>query len=74
MFNTATVVGVGCNIYGTGFPRNFVHSFIEGGNSGFEEVNLKKFYITTEKMMARRKKEFTERDKDICQYIFELDK
>ncbi|MGL4805485.1 MAG: putative sugar nucleotidyl transferase, partial [Bacteroidales bacterium] len=34
MFNTATVVGVGCNIYGTGFPRNFVHSFIEGGNSG----------------------------------------
>ena len=74
MFNTATVVGVGCNIYGTGFPRNFVHSFIEGRNSGFEEVNLKKFYITTEKMMARRKKEFTERDKDICQYIFELDK
>lgn len=74
MFNTATVVGVGCNIYGTGFPRNFVHSFIEGGNSGFEEVNLKKFYVTTEKMMARRKKEFTEMEKDICQYIFELDK
>ncbi|MGL5636658.1 MAG: glucose-1-phosphate thymidylyltransferase, partial [Bacteroidales bacterium] len=74
MFNTATVVGVGCNIYGTGFPRNFVHSFIEGGNSGVEEVNLKKFYVTTEKMMARRQKEFTETEKDICQYIFEIDK
>ena len=31
MFNTATVVGVGCNIHGSGFPRNFVASFQEGG-------------------------------------------
>ena len=30
MFNTATVVGVGVNIHGSGFPRNFVASFLEG--------------------------------------------
>ena len=27
MFNTATVVGVGCNIFGPGFPRTFIPSF-----------------------------------------------
>lgn len=74
MFNTATVVGVGCNIYGTGFPRNFVSSFLEGGNSGFEQTNIKKFFTTTEKVMARRSKELTEEDKQICLHIFESDR
>ena len=27
MFNTGTVVGVSTNIFGSGFPRNFVPSF-----------------------------------------------
>ncbi|MDE6715769.1 MAG: glucose-1-phosphate thymidylyltransferase, partial [Muribaculaceae bacterium] len=35
MLNTATVLGVGVNIYGAGFPRNFVASFSEGGASGY---------------------------------------
>lgn len=74
MFNTATVVGVGCNIYGTGFPRNFVSSFLDGGNSGFEQTNLKKFFTTTEKVMARRSQILTEEDKQICMHIFESDK
>ncbi|MGL4331462.1 MAG: GlmU family protein [Bacteroidales bacterium] len=74
MFNTATVIGVGCNIYGTGFPRNFVSSFLEGGNSGFELTNMKKFFTTTEKVMARRSKELTEVDKQICLHIFETDR
>ncbi|MGL5317342.1 MAG: GlmU family protein [Bacteroidales bacterium] len=74
MFNTATVIGVGCNIYGTGFPRNFVPSFLEGGNSGFEQINLKKFFTTTEKVMARRSKELLEEEKQICMHIFETDK
>lgn len=74
MFNTATVIGVGCNIYGTGFPRNFVSSFLEGGNSGFELTNMKKFFTTTEKVMARRSKELTEEDKQICLHIFETDR
>ena len=35
MFNTGTVVGVSTNIYGSGFPRNFIPSFSWGGASGF---------------------------------------
>lgn len=27
MFNTATVTGIGCNIYGPGFPRTYIPSF-----------------------------------------------
>lgn len=56
MFNTATVVGVGVNIHGTGFPRNFVASFSEGGAGGFSDVPMSKFFDIAERVMARRGK------------------
>ncbi|MEG1617760.1 MAG: putative sugar nucleotidyl transferase [Bacteroidales bacterium] len=69
MFNTATVLGVGVNIYGSGFPRNFVPSFSEGGTAGFSDVSLVKFFQTASKMMGRREVELTETDKAIFEYI-----
>lgn len=55
MFNTATVIGVGVNIHGTGFPRNFVASFSEGSaGAGFSDVPLSKFLTIAERVMARR--------------------
>lgn len=55
MFNTATVCGVGVNIHGSGYPRNFVASFSEGSAStGFTEVPLSKFFAIAERVMARR--------------------
>lgn len=63
MFNTATVVGVGVNIHGTGFPRNFVASFQEGGAQGFSEESMDKFFSIAQRMMARRHKELTEADR-----------
>ena len=54
MFNTATVLGVGVNIYGSGFPRNFVASFSEGSASGFADVSLSKFFDIAQRMMSRR--------------------
>ena len=36
MFNTGTVVGVSSNVFGAGFPRNFVPSFAWGGAAGYE--------------------------------------
>lgn len=60
MFNTATTVGVGVNIHGTGFPRNFVGSFTEGGASmGFTEVPISKFIGIAQRVMARRNVELT---------------
>ncbi|MBD5209853.1 MAG: glucose-1-phosphate thymidylyltransferase [Bacteroidales bacterium] len=72
MFNTATVVGVGCNIHGSGFPRTFIPSFSEGGAAGFTAVPLKKFFDIAERVMARRHKEMTEADRRIFETIYSL--
>ncbi len=62
MFNTATVIGVGVNIHGAGFPRNFVASFQEGSTAGFTDVPMAKFLDTARRMMARRNVELSEAD------------
>ncbi len=72
MLNTATVIGVGVNIYGSGFPRVFVPSFLEGSpNSGFADVPVKRFLTIAERVMARRGIALTERDRIIFDKIFE---
>ena len=71
MFNTGTVVGVSANIFGPGFPRNFVPSFSWGGASGFETFALRKAYEVAEKVMERRSVEFSEQEKDILKKVFE---
>jgi UDP-N-acetylglucosamine diphosphorylase/glucosamine-1-phosphate N-acetyltransferase len=71
MFNTGTVVGVSANIFGSGFPRNFVPSFSWGGSKGFVTYKTDKAFEVAEVVMARRKEEFTEKDKAILEHIFE---
>lgn len=56
-FNTATTVGVGCNIFGSGFPRTFIPSFSRGGAQGFVENKLDKVQKTARLMMQRRNRE-----------------
>ena len=63
MFNTATVLGVGVNIHGSGFPRNFVPSFSEGSTAGFSDVSMTKFFDIASRMMARRGIELSEAHK-----------
>ena len=69
MFNTATVLGVGVNIHGAGFPRNFVASFSEGSVTGFADVPLAKFFDIARRMMARRGLTLTEVDMRIFESI-----
>lgn len=71
MFNTGTVVGVSANIFGSGFPRNFVPSFSWGGASGFTTYLTSKAFQTAKIVMARRKVEFTEEDAKILEHVFE---
>ena len=71
MFNTGTVVGVSTNIFGSGFPRNFVPSFSWGGASGFTTYITKKAFDTAKIVMSRRHVEFTEQDAKILEYVFE---
>jgi UDP-N-acetylglucosamine diphosphorylase/glucosamine-1-phosphate N-acetyltransferase len=71
MFNTGTVVGVSTNIFGSGFPRNFVPSFSWGGASGFSTYITKKAFETAKIVMSRRHVEFTEEDAKILEHVFE---
>ena len=57
MINTATVIGVGVNVHGAGFPRVFLSNFCEGSPlAGFGEVPLNKFLDIVERVMSRRDK------------------
>ncbi|WP_396146474.1 GlmU family protein [Flavobacterium sp.] len=71
MFNTGTVVGVSANIFGSGFPRNFVPSFSWGGASGFTTYQTNKAFQTAKIAMARRNVEFTDADAKILEAVFE---
>jgi UDP-N-acetylglucosamine diphosphorylase/glucosamine-1-phosphate N-acetyltransferase len=71
MFNTGTVVGVSANIFGSGFPRNFVPSFSWGGASGFTTYVTKKAFETARLVMSRRNVDFDEREAAILEHVFE---
>lgn len=72
MFNTGTVVGVGSNIFGSGFPRNFIPSFAWGGNGGFTTYQLEKVFETADLVMHRRGLKLLESDKLILEEVFKL--
>jgi UDP-N-acetylglucosamine diphosphorylase/glucosamine-1-phosphate N-acetyltransferase len=72
MFNTGTVVGVAANIFGAGYPRNFITSFAWGGPMGFSTHNYKKFEETAAKVMERRGLQLDDVEKKIYRRLFEL--
>ncbi|PVY43817.1 GlmU family protein [Pontibacter virosus] len=71
MFNTGTVVGVSANIFGAGYPRNFIPSFAWGGASGFETFQLRKASEVAEKVMGRRNLPFDDTEKAIFAEVFD---
>ena len=74
MFNTGTVVGVSANIFGSGFPRQFVPSFSWGGAQGFDTYSLEKACQTADLVMQRRHSNLTDADKHILTHIFNQEK
>ena len=71
MFNTGTVVGVSANIFGSGFPRNFIPSFSWGGAAGFTIYQMKKVIEVAKVVMKRRDLELSETDISILQHVFD---
>ncbi len=71
MFNTGTVVGVGANIFGGGFVRQFIPSFAWGGAHGMETFRFDKFAQTAEKAMQRRGLVLSAVERDFLQSIYE---
>ncbi len=72
MFNTGTVVGVFANVFGAGFPRNFIPSFAWGGARGFSTYTVNKAFEVAERVMARRKKEFGPLQQQVLTKVSEL--
>ena len=72
MFNTGTVVGVSTNVYGAGFPRNFIASFTWGGPQGTMEYRIDKALDTADRMMKRRGLEVDEVEKAILEQVYAL--
>ena len=74
MFNTGTVIGVSANIFGSGFPRNFIPSFSWGGASGFQVYKLPKVFEVASKVFERRKLDFDENEQNILSEVYDMTK
>lgn len=74
MFNTGTVVGVSANVFGSGYPRNFIPDFAWGGAQGFELYALNKVFETAEKVYERRERVFDDTERSLLSHVFELTK
>lgn len=70
MFNTGTVVGVSCNIYGGGFLNKFIPSFSWGDNQEMTSYKIEKAIETANRMMNRRGKTLSEAETEVLNYIF----
>jgi len=72
MFNTGTVVGVACNLYGAGFPPRFIPSFSWGGpQDGFTDYRLEKMLRVAETVMARRDATLSTAGRELLSGIFD---
>ena len=74
MFNTGTVVGVSANIFGSGFPRNFIPSFSWGGAQGFSIYKLSEVYNVASKVFSRRNVVFDEIEQKILLEVYNMTK
>lgn len=70
MFNTGTVVGVSCNLFGDGFHRNFVPSFSWGGPQGYTHYQFDKAIETAKLVLQRRNMNLSETDTKILHHIY----
>lgn len=70
MFNTGTVAGVGCNMYGGDFPPKFLPSFSWGGASGLAEYDFDRFADTAAAVMKRRDRTLTEHERRLLRDVF----
>ena len=72
MFNTGTVIGVSANIFGTGFPRNFIPSFTWGGPSGLSTYAMDKAFEVASLVMSRRGIDFNSTEQKIMETVFQM--
>ncbi|HRD79210.1 MAG TPA: glucose-1-phosphate thymidylyltransferase, partial [Saprospiraceae bacterium] len=62
---------ISANVYGDGFPRNFIPSFAWGGASGFQTFRIDKAFNSAENIMSRREIPFDVGDRLIMLRVYE---
>jgi UDP-N-acetylglucosamine diphosphorylase / glucose-1-phosphate thymidylyltransferase / UDP-N-acetylgalactosamine diphosphorylase / glucosamine-1-phosphate N-acetyltransferase / galactosamine-1-phosphate N-acetyltransferase len=73
MFNTGTVVGVNCNIFGADFQPRHIPSFSwSAGGEEFKTYHLRKANQVAKAVMERRGRVFSEIEEGILKMVFEL--
>ncbi|MGD9493586.1 MAG: GlmU family protein [Bacteroidales bacterium] len=70
MFNTGTVTGVSCNLYGDGFHRNFIPSFSWGSTAKLTDFQFEKAMLVVERVMARRGLQLSDSERDMLHHVF----
>lgn len=73
-FNTGTVVGVGCSVFGHGMPPKYLPDFSWGGSEGLVEHGLEKMYETAALVYLRRNRNFDETEKQLLATVYALTK
>jgi len=72
MFNTGTIVGYSCNIFGAGFPSKYIPSFSWGGADAITTYDILRSIETARRVMVRRNQIMTEHDEKLFRKIFDL--
>ena len=72
MFNTGSVVGVSCNLFGAGFQRNFIPSFSWGSPQSMTHFNLDKAFNVVKAVLKRRNKSLDQTDIDILTHLYDV--
>ena len=71
MLNTGTVVGVGCNVFGAGFPPRYIISFQWGGAEGLKRQSFEAVMAIVEAMMTRRKQPLTPVYRNLLKQVYQ---
>ena len=70
--NTGSTIGVSCNIFGSGFPRNYISSFSWGGAAGFKQYNIENAIKTAKIVMKRRDIEMSQEYELMFRKVFDM--
>ena len=67
MLNTGTYIGMGANVFGSGFQNKLIQSFSWGKK---EVTDFKKFLSTLEVVKSRRDKNISEKEKNLLRTLY----
>lgn len=72
MFNTGTVIGISCNIYGAGFPSKYIPSFTWGLGEKPPNYDLDRAIRDAEGWMALKGKNMDDFTKKIIRHLYSM--